>query len=94
MEAMSATDRRNRHDTPLCRRHAAALLAEGKSPDDPDATVPIPGAKSNEAELEFWNEVKDSDDPEEIQLYIEQFPRGEFVDMARRRMAELGAKKT
>jgi prolyl 4-hydroxylase len=33
MEAMSATDRRNRHDTPLCRRHAAALLAEGKSPE-------------------------------------------------------------
>jgi serine/threonine-protein kinase len=81
---------------PTARAFAEALqrVAEGKSPDDPDATVPIPGAKSNEAELEFWNEVKDSDDPEEIQLYIEQFPRGEFVDMARRRMAELGAKKT
>jgi serine/threonine protein kinase len=81
---------------PTARAFAEALqrVAEGKSPDDPDATVPIPGAKSNEAELEFWNEVKDSDDPEEIQLYIEQFPRGEFVDMARRRMAALGAKKT
>ena len=80
---------------PTARAFADALqrVAEGKPPDDPDQTVPVPGAKSSEAELEFWNVVKDSDDPEEIQLYIEQFPQGEFVDLARRRMAELGAKK-
>ena len=80
---------------PTARAFADALqrVAEGKPPEDPDQTVPVPGAKSSEAELEFWNVVKDSDDPEEIQLYIEQFPRGEFVDLARRRMAELGAKK-
>ncbi len=80
---------------PTARAFAEALqrVAEGKPPEDPDQTVPVPGAKSSEAELEFWNVVKDSDDPEEIQLYIEQFPRGEFVDLARRRMAELGAKK-
>jgi prolyl 4-hydroxylase len=33
MDVVGATDRRNRHDTPLCRGHAAALLAEGKSPE-------------------------------------------------------------
>jgi hypothetical protein len=36
--------------------------------------------------------VKDSDDPEDIKLYIEQFPRGEFVDIARRRIADLSGK--
>jgi serine/threonine-protein kinase len=82
---------------PTARAFAEALkrVAQGKSPEDPDATVPIPEAarKSNEAELEFWNEVKDSDDPEDVKLYIEQFPRGEFVEAAQRKIAELEAKK-
>ena len=45
------------------------------------------------AEQEFWNEVKDSADPAEIELYIAQFPQGAFVELARQKMAELGAKK-
>ena len=79
---------------PSARAFADALqrVAEGKPPDDPDQTVPVPGARSSEAELEFWDGVKDSDDPEEIQLYIEQFPRGEFVELARRRIEALGRK--
>ena len=49
-------------------------------------------AIGSEAEMEFWNEVKDSDDPEDIKLYLDQFPRGAYVDEARQRMAELGKK--
>jgi serine/threonine-protein kinase len=80
---------------PTARAFAEALerVAQGKPPEDPEQTVPIPGAGASEAELEFWNEVKDSDDPEDIKLYIEQFPRGEFADIARRRVADLTAKK-
>ena len=90
---------------PTARAFAEALrrVAEGKPPEDPEATVPIPSAtapapaagarRSSEAELEFWNEVKDSDDPEDIKLYIEQFPRGEFVELARQKVAQLEAKK-
>jgi hypothetical protein len=37
--------------------------------------------------------VKDSDDPEDVKLYIEQFPAGVFVEQAKRRVAELRAKK-
>ncbi|HET7198790.1 MAG TPA: serine/threonine-protein kinase, partial [Burkholderiales bacterium] len=79
---------------PAARDFAEALrrVAQGKSPEDPDATVPIPGARSSEAELEFWNGVKDSDDPEEIKLYLEQFPRGEFAELARQKVAQLAAK--
>ena len=47
----------------------------------------------SEAETEFWNGVKDSDDPEELALYIEQFPNGAYVELAQRKVAELRGKK-
>lgn len=74
-------------------------VAEGKPPEDPDETIPLSsaslaaGAKGSEAETEFWNEVKDSRDPEDLKLYIEQFPAGMFVELAQRKVAELGGKK-
>jgi serine/threonine-protein kinase len=87
------------HRYPSARAFADALrrIAEGKPPEDPETTVPLPSeslgpARGSEVELEFWNEVKDSDDPEDIRLYIEQFPRGEFVELARRKVAELSRK--
>ncbi|MGQ0546230.1 MAG: hypothetical protein ACT4P3_12980, partial [Betaproteobacteria bacterium] len=84
------------------RSFAVALqrLAAGKPPEDPDETVPLSipvasaGAQGSEAETEFWNEVKDSKDPEDIKLYIEQFPAGAFIEQARRRVAELSGKKS
>ena len=77
-------------------------ILEGKPPEDPDEVLakplPVPSppaaapsAKESEAETEFWNDVKDSDDPEDLKLYVEQFPRGKFVEQAKRRIAELGA---
>ena len=42
-----------------------------------------------EAELEFWRSVKDSDDPEDYSLYIDQFPKGVYVTLAKRKMARL-----
>ena len=70
---------------PSARAFAEALqlVREGK-----------PLVEVNEAEQEFWNEVKDSDDPTELQLYVEQFPTGAFVELARQKMAALGAKKS
>ena len=87
------------------RSFADALqrILEGKPPEDPNevltqpvplavASAPAPRAQQQgtEAEMEFWREVKDSDDPEEIELYIEQFPRGVYVDLARKKIADLG----
>ena len=87
------------------RSFADALrrILEGKPPEDPNEVltrpVPPPAAPATpsraeqlgtEAEMEFWREVKDSDDPEELELYIEQFPRGVYVDLARKKIAELG----
>jgi len=88
------------------RSFADALqrILEGKPPEDPNEVlaqpVPLPVASApapqraqqqgTEAEMEFWREVKDSDDPEELELYIEQFPRGVYVDLARKKIADLG----
>jgi serine/threonine protein kinase len=90
------------HRYQSARRFADAVkrVAEGKEPEDPDETLPhsaaapaAHGSRGSEAEAEFWNEVKDSTDPEDIKLYIEQFPRGVFVEQAQRRVAELAGKK-
>jgi serine/threonine-protein kinase len=62
---------------------ALALVRDGKAMPE-----------VNEAEQEFWNEVKDSDDPADVELYIEQFPQGAYVELARKKMAALGGKKS
>ena len=78
------------------RKFADALkrILEGKPPEEPGEAVVQPGgpakaaapaapAPGGEADLEFWNEVKDSDDPDELQLYLEQFPKGQFAEAAK-----------
>ncbi|HYR33651.1 MAG TPA: serine/threonine-protein kinase [Burkholderiales bacterium] len=65
-------------------------VREGKAPE---AAASRRSAASLEAEKEFWEGVKDSDDPDELELYLEQFPEGAFVDQARKKVAELRAKK-
>ncbi|MCC6213056.1 MAG: serine/threonine protein kinase [Burkholderiales bacterium] len=87
---------------PSARKFAEALqrLREGKPPEEPGeaprklpASVQALQAQASEAEAEFWNDVKDSEDPEDLALYIEQFPRGKFVQMAKERMAALDGGK-
>ena len=65
-------------------------VREGKAPE---AAASRRSAASLEAEKEFWEGVKDSDDPDELELYLEQFPEGAFVDQARKKVAALRAKK-
>ena len=53
------------------------------------AAAAEPDVQGTEAEKEFWNEVKDSDEPEDIELYLEQFPRGMFAQQAKDKLAAL-----
>ncbi len=90
---------------PNARAFAESLkrILEGKPPEDPNepapqAFVPAPASAKpaassagTAAELEFWREVKDSTDPEEIELYIDQFPKGVYVELAQRKIAKLKA---
>jgi serine/threonine-protein kinase len=75
-------------------------LAAGKEPEappiaPPKAAAPAPASTSTsraggEAEKEFWDEVKDSKDPEDVKLYLEQFPDGTFAGLAKEKLAQLG----
>jgi len=82
------------------RKFAEALkrLLEGKAPEEPgEAPIAVPGAAAaaasdgsgSEADVEFWNDVKDSTEPEDIELYLEQFKNGKFAAEARKRIAAL-----
>ncbi len=72
---------------------------EDKPPEDPDEVLAkpmpvipahVPSAQESEAEAEFWEEVKDSGDAEDLKLYLEQFPQGKFVGEAKKKIAALG----
>ncbi len=89
-----------RYQTARKFHEALGRILEGKAPEEPGEAVvqpkkpapPPSAAKSHgggEAEKEFWEDVKDSDDPDEIELYLEQFPSGTFVEQAKKKLAEL-----
>ena len=76
------------------RKFAESLkrILEGQPLEDAGEVL-VPASQGSEAETEFWNEVKDSSDADDLALYIEQFPAGVFVELARRKVAELRGKK-
>lgn len=64
-------------------------------PSDPAANAgrddrdePAEGeAKLSKAEMVFWESIKDSDDPDAYEAYLESFPNGLFASLAKRRVA-------
>ncbi|MDB5944667.1 MAG: protein kinase (serine/threonine-protein kinase)-like protein, partial [Ramlibacter sp.] len=44
---------------------------------------------TQELELVYWKDIKDSADPEELQGFLQQFPAGIYADLARRRLRKL-----
>ncbi len=46
-------------------------------------------AQSNQAEIEFWQTVRNSQDPSELQAYLDIYPQGEFAPLARIRLKKL-----
>jgi eukaryotic-like serine/threonine-protein kinase len=44
---------------------------------------------SQEVELEFWRAIKDGNDPEDFELYVQQFPTGIYAALAKRKVAKL-----
>jgi eukaryotic-like serine/threonine-protein kinase len=52
-------------------------------------TVPLPQPRIKATELEFWRSIKDGSEAADFQLYIEQFPHGIYVALAKRKIARL-----
>lgn len=46
-------------------------------------------AQRKQEERSFWESVKDSGDPNNFREYVRRFPNGDFVDLARARVASL-----
>src|SRR6266581_3619204 len=86
------------------REFAVALrrAAEGKPAiPEVEATLVVPhepavsqathpeALRSGEMELEFWRSIKDSNDPNDFELYVRQFPQGVYASLAARKAAKL-----
>jgi len=84
---------------PTAREFASELrsAAEGKAAAGAiEPTVVVRGEAgtsqvlhSGEMELEYWRSIKDSDDPNDFELYVRQFPTGVYASLAARRVAKL-----
>jgi Flp pilus assembly protein TadD len=57
----------------------------------PATPAPAPAFSSEAVELIFWDSIKTSSDPEDLQEYLSKYPQGKFAGLARRRLASLSA---
>src|SRR5690242_15507696 len=65
-----------------------AALAKGPAEDSPRGSGTQPG-DMQAVELEFWRAIKDGNDPDDFELYVEQFPSGIYAALAKRKIAKL-----
>jgi len=63
----------------------AAQMAGAKA----DSTKGTTATGSQEVELEFWRAIKDGNDPDDFELYVQQFPNGIYAALAKRKIAKL-----
>ena len=54
-----------------------------------EATKGTSATGSQEVELEFWRAIKDGNDPDDFELYVQQFPTGIYAALAKRKIAKL-----
>jgi hypothetical protein len=50
---------------------------------------PVAAAAGTDVELEFWRSIKDSNKPEELNAYLNNYPNGQFKTLALSRIASL-----
>ena len=70
----------------LAEARLQAVLQEQEAPAEPAATDPDVSA----VELAFWDTVKDSDNPEMYEAYLQRYADGAFAALAKVRLGELG----
>src|SRR5712692_114018 len=71
---------------PVQRPAPAAKLAAAPA----EGTGAKTGSQSQqEVELEFWRAIKDGNDPDDFDLYVQQFPTGIYAALAKRKIAKL-----
>jgi adenylate cyclase len=73
----------NGHFSAVARSRLARL-------DDPSSST----EDELKIELAFWESVRESWDPKFIQAYIEKFPEGQFMELARLALEQAGRQKS
>ncbi len=53
-----------------------------------DDQPPVSRSDPAAFELAYWDTIKNSSDPKDFKSYLDKYPNGHFVDLARRRIAE------
>lgn len=77
----------------LVQGNPSASAANPPSPPAPvpaaaSAPSPAPGG-ARSVEVAFWESVRDTKNPVELQAYLDQYPNGVFASLARTRLAAL-----
>jgi hypothetical protein len=59
----------------------------------PSPVIVRPPVSISRAEIEHWDSIRDSNEPEMLRDYLDQYPGGRFANIARKRMRELADNK-
>src|SRR6267378_2850326 len=95
LEGKSAEDDSDRTVAGALTGEFAALkpaAAVAKAPAQDSSRTSGTGTQadsSQEVELEFWRAIKDGNDPDDFDLYVQQFPSGIYAALAKRKIAKL-----
>ncbi len=71
-------------DTGMQRSRVGGSTVRLSSGTDSGSTV------TQELELVYWKDIKDSEDLEDLEGFLDKFPSGIYADLARRRLKRLG----
>lgn len=69
---------------------AFVALARARLEEFSAAVAPARDPKDREIELAFWDSVREIDNSESLQAYLDKYPDGEFKALAEIRLKELG----
>ena len=67
-----------------------APVAASPAAQAPATPTAVPSRADADLERLFWDSVKDSDDPADLQAYLERYPNGVYVTLAENRLKRFG----
>src|SRR6266478_4223552 len=70
-------------------RPAPAVAKAPAQESSRTGTTGTQAGANQEVELEFWRAIKDGNDPDDFDLYVQQFPTGIYAALAKRKIAKL-----
>jgi eukaryotic-like serine/threonine-protein kinase len=74
---------------PFKKKDTSGTGSKGALSAPGGASVTSGSAVTQELELVYWKDVRDSTEPEELEGFLEKFPAGIYADLARRRLRKL-----